>query len=662
MSGASRHRSEAGRAGRGAPGWRGAFAASVAAAAVGLASVGARGMGREVMLTPARTFVEDDGVVKTALMAELSRSMAELRLGDSPRPYFVAYGLSDVEQATATATFGALTGSTVYRGRTLRTEVRVGDPAFDNSNTTESMFGGNVESLPVDDDYAALRRELWLRTDEAYKAAVEALAKKKSAAAGQASREDDAEVPDFSAAKAATSVVKFAGAPPDADVLRGPATQLSALLREAPEISGGRVTATYATVRRRYLSSEGAFSDEKRGTARIDAVAETQAADGMRLVNFLTFTAPDPTGLPPLAEMQKAVRQMVRELVAFRAAPVAPSGIATVLFEGTAAAQIVKLLVGDNLAGTPAPRTAGGTEERSQSSEFADRLGQKVASPLLNAIDDPLRDTAGPANVHLFGAYRADDEGVAAERVPVIDGGILRGLLMTRTPRKEIAHSNGHARATRFGAPRAVVGNLIVSGKPGVPRSALARAGLVAEMARIGKGGGVASYVVKLLDDPAIPGVASTTDGLSMISLAGGGRSAPPLRPLVVYRVGPDGKEEPVRGLTLEGMLPRSLKDIVALGKDTTVYNYQEGGLGFVGVPSTIVTPSLLFTDVDIRRSVGKHKRPPVYPRPPLGNAGPTATSSADYRDTCGNPRTVTVPVLAGKQTLVDFPLSISCD
>jgi len=595
--------------------------AALAASIVALAAFGARGMGREVILTPARTFVEDDGVVKTALQAELSRSMTELKLGDSPRPYFVAYGLSDLEQATTTATFGALTGSTVYRGRTLRTEVRVGEPAFDNSNTTESLFGGNVESLPVDDDYAALRRELWLRTDEAYKAAVESLAKKKSAAAGQASREEDAEVPDFSPAKAAAGVTPFGGAPPDADVLRAQAVQLSALMREVPEISGGRVTATYATVRRRYMSSEGAFSDEKRGTARIDAVAETQAPDGMRLVHYVTFTALDPTALPSFDEMQAAVRQMLRELVAFRSAPVAPSGVATVLFEGAAAAQIVKQLLGDNLAGTPAPRTAGGSEERSQSSELADRLGQKVTSPILDAVDDPLRETAGSGNVHLYGAYRADDEGVAAERVSLIEGGILKGLLMTRTPRKEIAHSNGHARATRFGAPRAVVGTLIVSGKPGAPRATLPRAGLLREMARLGKSGGVDSYVVKLLDDPGIPGVANPSDGLSMISLAGSGRSAPPLRPLIVYRVGRDGKEEPVRGLTLEGMVPRSLRDIVAVGKDPVVYNYQEGGLGFVGVPSSIVTPSLLFSDVDIRRSVGKHKRPPVYPRPPLAAA-----------------------------------------
>ena len=566
---------------------------------------------------PAHTFVEDDAVVAHALSAEIARSMKDLRLGDSPRPYYLAYALSDINQATVTATFGAVTGAFGYRARTLRTDVRVGDRAFDNSNTPESLFGGNVESLPVDDDGAALRRELWLRTDEAYKGAIEALAKKKSAAAGQASRDDDGAVPDFSEDKPSNATVAFPGGSPEPDQLLDMVSHLSAIPREFPEISGCRVTGTYATVRRRFVSSEGAASDETRGTVRVDAVAETQAPDGMRLVNFVSFTALAPSGLPPLGDLQRSVRRMIDELVAMRGAPIAKSGAASVLFEGVAAGQIVKLLMGDNLGGTPAPRTAAGGEERGQTSEFAERLGQKVATPLLMAVDDPSREVGpGPGKVPLFGAYRVDDEGIAAERVTLVDSGILKGLLMTRAPRKEIAHSNGHARATRFGGPRAAVGNLIVSGKPGAPRAALSRTALLGEMAKAGKGGGLDSYIVRLLDDPTVPGINSGDDGAAMISIMGSGRSAPSVKPVCVYRLTSDGKEELVRGVTLEGLVPRSLKDIVALGKDAVVYNYQDGGAGFAGIPSSIVAPSLLFSDVDVRRSVGKHKRPPLYLRP----------------------------------------------
>ena len=87
-------------------------AAGGTAALASLASllgVGVVGLGVEVDLPPAHTFVEDDGRVSRALGDELARSMKELKLGDSPRPYYLSYALSDEEQASVVATFGAVT-------------------------------------------------------------------------------------------------------------------------------------------------------------------------------------------------------------------------------------------------------------------------------------------------------------------------------------------------------------------------------------------------------------------------------------------------------------------------------------------------------------------------------------------------------------------------
>jgi len=98
------------------------------------------------------------------------------------------------------------------------------------------------------------------------------------------------------------------------------------------------------------------------------------------------------------------------------------------------------------------------------------------------------------------------------------------------------------------------------------------------------------------------------------------------VKPLVVYRV-KDGQEQLVRGLTLEGLLPRSLKEITAVGRDPIVYSFIDSGGGGTGIPSSIVTPSLLFSDVDIRRVTGKNRKPPLYPRPAT-----TANASSDSR------------------------------
>jgi len=309
-----------------------------------------------------------------------------------------------------------------------------------------------------------------------------------------------------------------------------------------------------------------------------------------------------------------------------RSAPVAQNGSASVLFEGLAAGQIVRQLLAEQLVGTPAPKTASaGSDEHGQSSELANKLGLKVTASMISISDDPLLET-GPGKQPLIGAYRADDEGVAAQRVSLVEHGILKSLLMSRTPRKEIAHSNGHARAPRFAPPHVHIANLIVTAHvAGQPRKAL-----LADMQKASKrdAGGLETYVVRLLEDST---VASADDDMAgLFSFAMGGRGGPPpVRPLVVYRVR-NGKEELVRGLTLEGLMPRSLKEITAVGRDAVVYSYIDSGGGGTGIPSSIVTPPLLFSDVDIRRQTGKNRKPPLYGRPGGGAGRPTAGASPD--------------------------------
>ena len=555
--------------------------------------------------------------VRKAMENELARSMKDLHMGDDePHPYFIAYTISDMDQATTSATLGAVTAAHAYRGRLLRTEIRVGDANFDNTNFEG---GANVEAIPIEDDYAALRREIWLRSDESYKNAVETLARKRSAAAGQASADEDDGVGDFSPQTAAHVEVPFTASTADPGELRETVRKLSLILASFPEIYGSHVTGTNAIVRRRLATSEGSWVDDNQRTLRIDVVADTQADDGMKLRSFVPFSAVDMAGLPPFAEMEKAVRAMAKELVAARQAPIATSGAGAVLFEGPAAAQIVKILLGDQLGGTPPPKTASaGSDDGGQQSVLAGKLGQRVAAPILSLVDDPLL-AAAPGKAAVFGSYRVDDEGVAAQRVSLIEKGVLKSLLMSRTPRKEITRSNGHGRAPRFAGVRAHVGTLVLTGAKGQKR-----AEMIAALDKIAKGGGVTTYIVRLLDDGSIPG-GDADDLTALFSFGGGSHGPPPIRPLIVYRVA-HGKETLVRGVTLENLLPRSFKEIAATGSEPVVYNYQDGGGGFSGVPSTIIAPALLFPDVDIRRQPGKHRKPPVYPSP---LAQPSSQSSA---------------------------------
>ena len=117
---------------------------------------------------------------------EMQRSMAELRMKGEPAPYYIQYRIDDLASMRAVARLGGIVDDLADRSRTLEVQVRVGDYTFDSSRfVTQDRGAGVVPSqseLPasLDDNYDAIRRQLWLTTDAAYKRAVSVFAKKKA--------------------------------------------------------------------------------------------------------------------------------------------------------------------------------------------------------------------------------------------------------------------------------------------------------------------------------------------------------------------------------------------------------------------------------------------------------------------------------------------------
>ena len=283
--------------------------------------------------------------------------------------------------------------------------------------------------------------------------------------------------------------------------------------------------------------------------------------------------------------MEADVRALAKNLTDQRTAPQVEAGVASVLFEGQAAGQIARLLLASPLSGQPIPRSPGERMAVDGSSSFADKLGLVVAPKWLTVVDDPTG--LGPGKRLLGGGYDTDDEGVPAERVTLIDRGVVKTLLMSRAPRKEITKSNGHGRGGS--AIRAAASNLFVTAAGGLSRNEL----LAAAARSAGPKGSV--YVVRQLSESSGIGRGQTIQA----------------RVAVRWK---DGKEEPVRGLSLEGFAPKKLKkDLVAAGKEPfVVEEYSQW----------VVTPSLLFEDVDVGRPNDKNRTPPLYPSPLAGGGG----------------------------------------
>src|SRR5271154_4434128 len=131
---------------------------------------------KDTAMAAAHAAASGDALLE-ALLTELDRSKAQLKMDQAQSPFFIEYRVGDVDDFSAEAAFGALREKQRYHIRILRVVVRVGDYKQD------SYFGqgmGESNILPLDNDALALRHQIWLSTDQAYKAAVEALAEKQA--------------------------------------------------------------------------------------------------------------------------------------------------------------------------------------------------------------------------------------------------------------------------------------------------------------------------------------------------------------------------------------------------------------------------------------------------------------------------------------------------
>lgn len=522
--------------------------------------------------------VKDDAAVRKALEDEMARATQKLRLGNEVPPYYVSFRVSDEDRTHVAARLGALVSDDHNPTRSLSVDMRVGSYAEDN---TRGGSGGKASGgISRDDDYTGLRRDLWELSDREYKTTLEAMALKKASKSVESADKDT--TPDFAQVSPTQSVTDKATVPSDVERVRvrEAAVKLSEVFREFPAVNDARVDAAVSYTRRRFLTNEKTWTDERRSRVRIDVNAEAATPDGRRLHSSATFSAADVASLPTLEKMVAEVKALATNLVAQRSAAAVEAGSASVVFEGQAAAQLARMMFAQALSGRPEPKSAD-MGPRDGSMSFAEKIGLRVAPTWLTVTDDP--SALGATKKPLAGSYDTDDEGVPGEKLTLVDHGVVKTLFMSRAPRKELPRSNGHGRGTW--SVRAGASNLFLRADGGLARPLL----LAAATRSAGPKGTV--YIVRQLDPSSGLGRGQT------------------LNARVAFRL-KAGKEEPVRDLSLEGfVLKKMKKDLIAAGNDAFLLEDDTGA-------TSVTSPSLLFEDVDVGKPNDKNRIPPLYPSP----------------------------------------------
>lgn len=574
--------------------------------------------------------VTDSDQTLRAMRDEMARSRARLLVPGAQKPFFVEYRLLDLDVRAVTASFGALISSSTSRTRFMTVGVRVGDYHLDSSNfISEGGFRGFLGSqgeVGIDRDYNSLRQDLWLATDQAYKEALTQMSLKQ---AFLRSLTKPPEIDDFSQEPPLVQVDPRAEPDWSARNWEDEARTASTALASFPELYGARVNYYFVYTTYYLMTSEGTEIRRLRSLGAIEAALDTQSSDGMPLHNFFSLYVRRPADAPDAATVSKALTQAASQLMALRNAPLVPDYTGPVLFDPRAAASIIAQVIVPSLSGGRSPLSMIPAfdqimERVGGRSEWTGRIDTRVLPPGVTLADDP---TLGEfQGLPLIGRYAVDDEGVRAERVSLVENGILRNLLMSRRPGPDFQKSNGHARSALLSDARALPSNLFFQSSDALTPADLRKKFLDA----CREDGHEWCLEVKSMDNPALSALRQEDFSEYIGELAGGILSGERM-PLMVYRVYvADGRQEPVRGGRIEGLTLRSLRTILGIGNDAAAYSYMQnpadgfagtalGAFGSAqnGIPSTVVAPSLLLEEVEVRGFHGEPRRLPLVPAPP---------------------------------------------
>jgi len=527
-----------------------------------------------------------------ALQEELQRELAILSKAD-PAAYYLGYTLTDSDHAEVVGSNGALLNSQQSHNRWLESQVRVGGFDLDNTHSTgtggQAQQGSYGESVPIEDDAGVLMRAMWRETDAQYRAAAEAFVKV-TTSKDVAVQTAEQRAPDFSQEKPNVFFGPHASFTLERKPWEERTRTYTKFFHQSAAILNSIVTFTAQADNQYQVTSEGTKLQFGQVRYRLELYIQGKASDGMDINRYYNFDWTDPAAAPDDKAVLAQCAILQKELEGLVKAPLVEPFAGPAMLTGRATAVFFHEVFGHRDEGFR-------QKDINEGQTFARKVGQPILPSFLSIVDDPTTPKLG--SQVLLGYYPYDDEGVAAQRVTLVDHGVLKNFEMSRQPILGFLQSNGHGRRQVGLAPVSRQGNLIVESSHQVSNAEL-RKMLIEETKKQGKPFGL------LIDDIA--------GGFTLT-----GRSQPQafqVEPLVVYEVFPDGRPDLlVRGVDIVGTPLVSLTKIIATGDTTETFN------GFCGaesgsVPVSASAPAILMTEMEVQKKESSTDRPPILPPP----------------------------------------------
>jgi TldD protein len=540
---------------------------------------------------------DEDPLLKT-MGDELDREMEALKKAEIP-PYYIDYRINELYLSSISSSFGSLVRSLHDKARLLTTNVRIGTYAVDNTHDVEHHDGSSFESgyggelvLPFDNEPMAIQQFLWRATENEYKQALVDYknVRKELENPSTKKKSDAADFSNETPTRYYEPRLKDISLLLDRTAWEEKIKSYTRPFLSIKDIFACEAVLQFTAERKYFASTEGSRVAQNMTYANLTISATIRADDEDMVPLYLSYFAFTPGQLPDSQTILRDIQLMIIKLEKLKHAPLAEPYSGPAILHARSAGVFFHEIFGHRVEGHRLKSNDDGQT-------FKAKVGESVLPKTVNVIFDPT--TYKYKGQDLVGAYAYDDEGVKARPVRVVEKGVLKNFLMSRTPLDGFAASNGHGRAAAGAHAVSRQSNLMIETTDPLSMEDL-RKMLIKECRKQDRKYG---YLFK-----EVTGGFTNTDRYSANVFN--------IMPTEVYRVYVDGRpDELVRGVDLIGTPLAMFAEITAAANDNEIFTGVCGAESG-GVPVSAIAPSFFVRRVETQKKPKHTVDAPLLQRP----------------------------------------------
>ncbi|MCX7952540.1 MAG: metallopeptidase TldD-related protein [Deltaproteobacteria bacterium] len=529
------------------------------------------------------------------VLKKSAKRALNLKLPGYSSPYFVSFLVRDSEKLFISASAGSIFELEKTPKRTVYCDCRVGSYKYDQTNSIpdssseEEKQSQKYTHLPLEEDNLyAFETSLWRLTELKYREALKDFQEK------QARRvffqdENESYVSFYPVRPSKAFILrKFCNL--DTVWWKRYVKKISRYINSLPGITFDYVFISHEKEIKIFVSTENSEVVESCELLTIGFEMNMQSWDNQIVKQEAVLNLGSGSEIPNFREIKKIIQKKYENLKELSYSRKIYSFSGPALLYPVPAGLLFHETLGHRLEGDRLLSKTEGLTLKGQ-------LGRKIINYDVIVEDDPTMSEFNGKKC--WGSYQFDDQGVKALKTTLVENGVLRNFLTSRSQcYKKNFMPNGHARSSEANSPMSRMGVMLIRSQKKYSLDQLKKM-LVAEIKKQNKPYGV--IIEEALDGETKTGSYDPQTFAGKISLC--------------RLVTPEGHEEVVRGLSFVGTPLQALSQIIALGDEFEVDNsfcVAESGT----IPVTTISPAVLIRNIELQATEELSHPPYILPKP----------------------------------------------